>query len=113
VTIGRSRRSSTNACSRGASTSRELSFLPRWIDADHGIAADIKACFDEIDHTALLQRVRRRVADKRILHLVKAFLKAGILSEDGVNRNTITGNPATQGRDPLTAAGQHRPVRAR
>lgn len=27
--------------------------------------ADIKACFDEIDHTALMGRVRRRVGDKR------------------------------------------------
>ena len=46
--------------------------------------ADIEACFDEISHSALMDRVRRRVGDKRILALVKAFLKAGILSEDGV-----------------------------
>jgi hypothetical protein len=42
--------------------------------------ADIKACFDEIDHTALMGRVRRRVRDKRVLGWVKAFLRAGILS---------------------------------
>ena len=41
--------------------------------------ADIKACFDEIDHTGLMERVRHRIADKRILSLVKAFLKAGVL----------------------------------
>ena len=46
--------------------------------------ADIKACFDEIDHTALMERVRRRIGDKRVLHLVKAFLRAGILGEDGL-----------------------------
>ncbi len=28
--------------------------------------ADITACFDEIDHTALMDRVRRRIGDKRI-----------------------------------------------
>ena len=55
--------------------------------------ADIKACFDEIDHTALMGRVRRRVGDKRILGLVKAFLRAGILTEEGSNRETITGTP--------------------
>ena len=55
--------------------------------------ADIKACFDEIDHTALMDRVRRRVEDKRVLALVKAFLKAGILSEEGTSRETITGTP--------------------
>jgi RNA-directed DNA polymerase len=31
------------------------------------LEADITACFDEIDHTALLARVRRRVGDKRVL----------------------------------------------
>jgi RNA-directed DNA polymerase len=30
-----------------------------------------------------MDRVRARIADKRILGLVKAFLKAGILSEHG------------------------------
>src|SRR5438034_7206343 len=37
---------------------------------------DIAACFDEIDHTVLMDRLRRRVGDKRVLALVKAFLKA-------------------------------------
>jgi RNA-directed DNA polymerase len=55
--------------------------------------ADIKACFDEIDHTALMGRVRRRIGDRRVLGLVKAFLKSGILGEDGVDRTTITGTP--------------------
>jgi RNA-directed DNA polymerase len=55
--------------------------------------ADITACFDEISHSALLGRIRRRVGDKRVLRLVKAFLAAGILAEDGVSRDTITGTP--------------------
>src|SRR5215211_6216599 len=46
------------------------------------LEGDIEACFDTIDHVALLDRVRRRVGDKRVLALVKAFLKAGILTED-------------------------------
>jgi RNA-directed DNA polymerase len=41
------------------------------------------ASFDSIDHTALMDRVRRRVKDKRVLALVKAFLKAGIMTESG------------------------------
>jgi RNA-directed DNA polymerase len=57
------------------------------------VEGDIQACFDEIDHTALMARVRRRIPDKRVLVLVKAFLKAGILSEDGADRETITGTP--------------------
>ena len=46
------------------------------------VEGDIKACFDEISHPALMDRVRGRVGDKRVLALVKAFLKAGILGED-------------------------------
>ena len=45
--------------------------------------ADIKACFDEIDHIALLGRVRHRIGDKRVLGWVKALLRAGILAEEG------------------------------
>jgi RNA-directed DNA polymerase len=65
--------------------------------------ADIKACFDEIDHTALMGRVRRRVGDKRVLDLVKAFLRAGILTEDGQDRTTITGTPQGGILSPLLA----------
>jgi RNA-directed DNA polymerase len=57
------------------------------------VEGDIKACFDEISHSALMDRVRRRVGDKRVLALVKAFLKAGILGEDGQLRDSITGTP--------------------
>jgi len=51
------------------------------------------ASFDEIDHTALMGRMRDRIGDRRVLGLVKAFLRAGILSEEGLNRETITGTP--------------------
>jgi len=60
----------------------------RWV-----LDADIEACFDSIDHAALMDRVRRRVRDKRVLGLVKAFLKAGLLTELGENRDTHTGTP--------------------
>ena len=65
--------------------------------------ADITACFDEIDHAALMGRVRRRIGDKRILGLVKAFLRAGILSEDNSPRETITGTPQGGILSPLLA----------
>ncbi len=65
--------------------------------------ADIKACFDEIDHPALMGRVRRRIGDKRVLGLVKAFLSAGILTEDATARATITGTPQGGILSPLLA----------
>jgi len=57
------------------------------------VEGDITACFDEISHPALLERVRRRIGDKRVLALVKAFLKAGILGEDGTLRDSTAGAP--------------------
>lgn len=57
------------------------------------VEGDITACFDEIDHSALMGRVRHPIGYKRVLGLVKAFLKAGILSEDGAERDTVTGTP--------------------
>lgn len=65
--------------------------------------ADIAACFDELSHTAILQRVRRRVGDKRVLALVKAFLKAGIMSEAGQVRGTASGTPQGGIASPLLA----------
>ena len=67
------------------------------------LEGDIKSCFDEIDHTALMGRVRDRIGDKRILSLVKAFLKAGILGEDQVVRDTVTGTPQGGILSPLLA----------
>ena len=64
---------------------------------------DITACFDEIDHVALMGRVRYRIGDKRVLGLVRAFLRAGILSEDAVHRDTTAGTPQGGILSPLLA----------
>ena len=55
--------------------------------------ADIEAAFDNVSHPAVMDRVRARVKDKRVLALVKAFLKAGVLTELGEHRETLTGTP--------------------
>ncbi len=47
--------------------------------------------------------VRRRVGDKRVLGWIKAFLKAGILAEDGLFRKTLTGTPQGGILSPLLA----------
>jgi RNA-directed DNA polymerase len=65
------------------------------------VEGDIRACFDEISHCALLDKVRARVGDKRVLALVKAFLKAGILTEDGALKDTDTGTPQGSILSPL------------
>jgi RNA-directed DNA polymerase len=70
----------------------------RWV-----LDADIEACFDSVDHVALMDRVRHRIKDKRVLALVKAFLKAGILTELGSREDTHTGTPQGGILSPLLA----------
>lgn len=60
----------------------------RWV-----LDADIEAAFDNLSHSFAMNRVRMRVKDKRVLALVKAFLKAGVLTELGEHRETLTGTP--------------------
>ncbi len=70
----------------------------RWV-----LDADIEACFDRIDHAALMDRIRARVKDKRVLALVKAFLKAGIMTELGERNETVSGTPQGGILSPLLA----------
>ncbi|WP_405889383.1 group II intron reverse transcriptase/maturase [Streptomyces sp. NBC_00133] len=70
----------------------------RWV-----LDADIQACFDEIDHTPLMARVRSRIKDKRVLALVRAFLKAAVLAELGELQDTHTGTPQGGVISPLLA----------
>jgi RNA-directed DNA polymerase len=64
---------------------------------------DIASCFDEISHTAVMDRLRKRVGDKRVLALVKSFLTSGLLSEDGIERHTLAGTPQGGILSPLLA----------
>jgi RNA-directed DNA polymerase len=76
-------------------------------DAHHGyewvFEADIASCFDEIDHTALMGRVRERISDKHVLALIKAFLRAGVLTGDGLVTDTNSGTPQGGILSPLLA----------
>jgi RNA-directed DNA polymerase len=67
------------------------------------VEGDIRACFDEIDHAALLDRVRRRIGDKHVLRLVKAFCKAGVLTEQSVLQESTSGTPQGGILSPLVA----------
>jgi RNA-directed DNA polymerase len=42
------------------------------------VDADLKSYFDSIPHPQLLERLRERIADQRLLQLIEAFLQAGI-----------------------------------
>jgi RNA-directed DNA polymerase len=67
------------------------------------VEGDIQACFEEIDHAALMRRVRERIGDKRVLALIKAFCKAGLLTEAGQEEDTPAGTPQGGILSPLLA----------
>ena len=67
------------------------------------LEADIRACFDEIGHVPLMDRLRARIKDKRVLALVKAFLKAGVMTADGDREESYTGTPQGGILSPLLA----------
>jgi len=75
--------------------------------ATHGyewvLEADIRACFDEIGHVALMDRLRARIKDKRVCALVRAFLKAGVMTADGDLEESYTGAPQGGILSPLLA----------
>lgn len=54
--------------------------------------ADIKAFFDNIDHEWMLTFLEHRVADRRVLRLIRKWLKAGII-EEGKRIEAQKGSP--------------------
>ena len=85
---------------RGRSTLDALAIIKRQLEPKcngpspvaYVIEGDIKGCFDNIDHHILMERVRKRVRDRKVLKLILSFLKAGIMAEGSV-RHPIAGTP--------------------
>lgn len=61
---------------------------------------DLESFFDEVNHDLLMGRIRRRVRDKRMLKLIRAFLRSGVM-EGGLMQSTDKGTPQGGPLSPL------------
>src|SRR5215472_13960751 len=61
---------------------------------------DLEKFFDRVNHDSLMARVASRITDKRVLKLIRAFLKAGVM-EDGLVSPVDEGTPQGGPLSPL------------
>ena len=64
--------------------------------------ADIRSFFDSVDHEWLMRMVAHRIADPRILRLIRMWLEAGVLESNELHE-TERGMPQGSGINPLLA----------
>jgi group II intron reverse transcriptase/maturase len=75
-----------------------------WTNKGHKfiLDADIKGYFDSINHEKLLEYVQQRINDRKILKLIRKWLKCGIVHEGELHENEV-GTPQGGVISPLLA----------
>lgn len=57
------------------------------------VEADLRSFFDTLDHDWLIRMVEQRVDDRKLIRLLRKWLKVGILDPDGVRAVSESGTP--------------------
>jgi RNA-directed DNA polymerase len=86
----------------GRSAQRAVAQAQKHIAEGHGwcVDLDLEKFFDRVNHDKLMGQIAKRVADKRLLKLIRAFLNAGVM-ENGLVSPSVEGTPQGGPLSPL------------
>ncbi len=78
----------------GRSAHQAIAKAQSYLKSGYGIVVDLdlESFFDRVNHDRLMSRLEQQIADKRVLKLIRAYLRAGIL-ENGLVRVPTEGTP--------------------
>jgi len=68
----------------------------------HAVSLDLSKYFDTLNHTILVNLLRKEIKDERVIQMVKRYLRSGVM-EDGVVTDTEEGSPQGGNLSPLLA----------
>src|SRR5712691_5081141 len=86
----------------GRSTHQAVAQAQQYIAEGHGwvVDLDLEKFFDRVNHDKLMGQIAKRVGDKRLLKLIRAFLNAGVM-ENGLVSPSVEGTPQGGPLSPL------------
>ncbi|MBZ5657907.1 MAG: hypothetical protein LAO56_21815 [Acidobacteriia bacterium] len=78
----------------GRSAHQAVAQAQQYIAAGYGwvVDLDLEKSFDRVNHDKLMGQIAKRVEDKRLLKLIRAFLNAGVM-ENGLVSPSVEGTP--------------------
>ena len=86
----------------GRSAQQAVAQAQQYIAAGHSwcVDLDLEKFFDRVNHDKLMGQIAKRVEDKRLLKLIRAFLNAGVM-ENGLISRSVEGTPQGGPLSPL------------
>ena len=69
----------------------------------HAVDCDLKSFFDTVNHDRLMEQLRQKIGDRKVLGLIRSYLQAGVVMPDGTYEATPQGVPQGGPLSPLLA----------